>query len=143
MLDSITEGPRRFAQAESIGGRRLLGELRRRPGALAGLLGLVAILAVAIGASWFAPHDPLKQDLTNALLPPAWQARGLPAYPLGTDALGRDLASRLLYGARYSLVISTTAALISSLLGLLVGLVAGFRRGWLDAFFMRLGDVQL
>jgi peptide/nickel transport system permease protein len=108
-----------------------------------GLTGVAIVLLVAIFAPLISPHDPIKQNLANALKPPAWAEGGTDEYPLGTDALGRDVASRLAYGTRYSIVISTTAVLISALLGLILGLVSGYSRGSVDAVIMRLGDVQL
>jgi peptide/nickel transport system permease protein len=108
-----------------------------------GLIGLAIVLAIAVFAPLITPHDPLEQNLGNSLKPPFWVNGGTVEYPLGTDALGRDIASRLVYGARNSLLISAMAALVGSLLGLVVGLVAGFFRGWVDALLMRLGDIQL
>ncbi len=99
------------------------------------LLALLAVVAVA--APWLAPRDPLQTSLPDALLPPS--ARDL----LGTDQLGRDVLSRLLYGARISLLIGFLAVGISVIVGSLVGVVAGFYGGWVDAALMRLVDTLL
>src|SRR5918999_4744685 len=117
-------------------------ELVRRRVALAGLLVFAAIVLIALFAPVVAPHDPIEQDLSKSLQPPVW-AGGTLENPLGTDANGRDLASRPIYGARYSLAISIGAAIIGSLLGLITGLLAGYFGRWLDSLLMRLGDVQL
>ena len=99
---------------------------------------LLAVLALAaIAAPWLAPHDPLQVNLPAALLPPS------AAYPLGTDQLGRDVLSRLLYGARISLTIGFIAVGISVLVGSAVGAVAGFYGGWVDSALMRLVDTLL
>jgi peptide/nickel transport system permease protein len=108
-----------------------------------GAIGLAIIVLIALGAPVLAPHDPLAQDLTNSLAPPFWGEGGAFDHPLGTDTLGRDVASRLMYGARNSLVIAFFAVLIASFLGLAAGLSAGFSRGWWDSALMRLGDIQL
>ena len=99
------------------------------------LLGALAIAAIA--APWLAPHDPLQVNLPAALLPPS------AAYPLGTDQLGRDVLSRLLYGARISLTIGFIAVGIAVLVGSAFGAVAGFYGGWVDAVLMRLVDTLL
>lgn len=101
------------------------------------------VLLVAGFAPLVAPVDPLKQDLTNILAPPFWSEGGSLDHPLGTDGLGRDVASRLVFGARNSLIISFSAMLIASILGLVTGLIAGFYGRWVDSLIMRLGDVQL
>jgi peptide/nickel transport system permease protein len=122
--------------------RTALRQLARRPAALAGLIGILVIAAVAVFAPFVAPHDPLEQDLSNTLAPPVWDGGGAD-HVLGTDSLGRDVASRLIFGARNSLLIGAGGMLIGALLGLTVGLVAGFFRGRLETVLMRLGDVQL
>ena len=121
----------------------LATRLLRRKSFLLGSLTLAAIGLVAILAPVLAPHDPLRQDLARSLWPPAWDARGSAEHLLGTDALGRDILSRIMFGARNSLLIAFFAVLIASVLGLVAGLVAGFSRGWPDALLMRLGDMQL
>lgn len=118
-------------------------QLLRRKTALVGLVGFGIIVLIALLAPVIAPHDPIKQDLSKSLQPPFWSDGGSFENPLGTDANGRDLASRLMYGARYSLAISIGAALIGSALGLITGLVAGYFGNWVDSLLMRLGDVQL
>jgi peptide/nickel transport system permease protein len=122
--------------------RRLLRTVARRPAAVAGIVGVAVIVGVTLLAPLVAPHDPAAQDLSNILAPPIW-AGGDADHVLGTDALGRDVASRLIYGGRYSLLISTAAMLIGSVLGLATGLIAGFVGGRTDTAIMRLGDVQL
>jgi peptide/nickel transport system permease protein len=122
---------------------RTLRTLLRRKAFVAGSAGMALIVALALLAPVIAPHDPLRQDLARSLVPPVWDARGTWEHPLGTDALGRDVASRLLYGARNSLLIAFFAVLIASGLGLLAGLVAGFFGGAMEAVLMRLGDMQL
>jgi peptide/nickel transport system permease protein len=124
-------------------GRHPLRALRRRPTALAGAIGVAAIVFVALAAPALAPYDPNALDLTNILAPPAWVEGGSAAHPLGTDAVGRDVQSRLMYGARVSLLISVAAMLVGSTLGLAAGVAAGFLGGKLDTVVMRLGDVQL
>jgi peptide/nickel transport system permease protein len=136
-LGGITErGPR---AARAVGFKQLL----RRRVALVGLVGFAVIVLMALLAPALAPHDPIEQDLSKSLRGPFWTDGGSLDNPLGTDANGRDLASRLIYGARYSLAISMGAALIGSLLGLMTGLVAGYFGTWVDSLLMRLGDVQL
>jgi peptide/nickel transport system permease protein len=130
------------SEAPASGGRTLRRLLKRRS-FVVGAAGLVIIVAIAILAPVLAGHDPNEQDLFNSLVPPAWYPNGVPEYPLGTDTLGRDVASRLMYGARNSLIIATCAVLLSAVLGTMAGLFAGFTGGWWDAVIMRLGDMQL
>ncbi len=101
------------------------------------------ILLAAVFAPLIAPHGPLEQNLGDNLKPPAWEEGGSSTYPLGTDALGRDLLSRLIYGARYSLLISIASVVLGGALGFLVGLLAGYFGRWTDTVLMRLGDIQL
>jgi peptide/nickel transport system permease protein len=106
-----------------------------------GLLGLVlATLAVlaALAAPILAPHNPVIGDMTQGLRPP-----GTPGHPLGTDQLGRDTLSRVLYGARVALFIGLCTVLVTAIVGGLLGLLAGFFGGWSGQVLMRLCDVQL
>jgi len=119
---------------------------RRSPVAMvAALVGFV-LVASALLARWVAPHDPFDLatlELLDASLPPSWQPHGDPRYLLGTDDQGRDVLSALLYGMRMSLSIGVAAVLLSLFIGVLLGLVSGYRGGRLDAFIMRVADVQL
>ena len=90
-----------------------------------------------------APHDPLQAEVSHRLRPPGWDPRGTMDNPLGTDQLGRDVLSRVVYGTRVSLLVGTAATLISGVLGVTLGLVCAFRGGKLDALIMRIADVQL
>ena len=141
MTDLTTGGIPADAAAPSHG--RVLRRLLRRPAFALGASGLAIIVLVAAFAPLLTSHDPLKQDLMRSLVPPFWVDGGSLETPLGTDTLGRDIASRLLFGARNSLVIALFAVALSSLLGLAAGLTAGFSRSWLDPVLMRLGDMQL
>jgi peptide/nickel transport system permease protein len=109
--------------------RRVLGQHGLTLGAI--LLGL--ILLAAVFAPLLAPHDPYGQDLSRRLVPPVWYARGSWQFLLGTDKLGRDYLSRLLYGARVSLLIGVAAATISGLIGTTLGVLAGYFGGRVDA----------
>src|SRR6202795_2659797 len=120
-------------------GGAVSGAALRRNGL--GVLGLtLATLAVlaALAAPVLAPHDPVKADLSQGLKPP-----GTPGHPLGTDQLGRDTLSRVLYGARIALFIGLCTVLLTALVGGLLGLLAGFFGGWLRTGLLRIGDVQL
>jgi ABC-type dipeptide/oligopeptide/nickel transport system permease subunit len=103
---------------------------------------LLAVLAAAL-APWLAPHSPAAGNLAQRLRPPVWQAGGDLERLLGTDLLGRDLLSRLIWGARVSLLIALAATVIGAAVGSVVGLVAGFYRGTADAVLTKLIDVQL
>ena len=112
-------------------------------GAVIGLVVFVLLVLVALLAPLIAPHAPDAQYRDAVLVPPVWQDGGRAAFLLGTDAVGRDILSRLLYGARFSLfigVIVTTLALIG---GIVVGVVAGYFRGWIDTVIMRVMDIIL
>ena len=115
----------------------------RSRGAVIGLAIFLIILAVAIFAPLIAPHLPHDQDRSKLLLPPFWMENGLVSYPLGTDAVGRDILSRLLYGARFSLFIGLVVVTLSVLVGVLIGLVAGYFGGKLDTVIMRIMDIIL
>ncbi|MCG8690882.1 MAG: ABC transporter permease, partial [Minwuiales bacterium] len=104
---------------------------------------LLALIVAAAAAPLLAPHDPLEQDLLASFLPPAFQAGADPLFPLGTDSLGRDLLSRLIYGARVALTVALVAASLAALLGTALGLIAGYFGGWVDAIISRLVDVWM
>jgi ABC-type dipeptide/oligopeptide/nickel transport system permease subunit len=113
---------------------------------VAGIVGVVlvaALVATAILAPQLAPHDPLRQDLRAAKLPPAWVQGGTWTHPLGTDRLGRDLLSRIVYGARVSVTVGFVGATIAATLGLLAGLVAGYVGGRVDRLITGLVDLVL
>ena len=140
MTDLVAAG----SQLESGTDRsRRLRSAFKSPLALAGLVGTTVIVLAAVFAPALAPHDPTAQNLSQILAPPFWDEAGSLEFALGTDGLGRDVLSRILYGARNSLVISFFAMLLGSTLGLITGLLAGFFGGRLDSIIMRLGDVQL
>jgi peptide/nickel transport system permease protein len=129
--------------AERRGSRaHAVGRFLRRPtNAFAVVVLLAGVLCAALPAA-LLPHDPLSGDLILRLQPPAWEDGGTTAYPIGTDTLGRDVLSRTMHGARYSLSIALLAALISATIGVAAGLVAGYYGGRIDATIMRLADIQ-
>jgi dipeptide transport system permease protein len=112
-------------------------------GAVAGLVTVLAVLALAALAPWIAPHAPDLTDNGAFLRPPAWSAGGSWANPLGTDAIGRDMLSRLIHGARLSLTIGLAVVALSIVVGIVLGLVAGFARGVTEIAIMRIMDVIL
>ena len=122
-----------------------VGALRRRLSfrAVFGLTVLLCIGGAAVLAPQIAPWDPARQMLLKRLRPPMWEARGLREHPLGTDHLGRDILSRILYGGRISLGVGLSAVTLSCLIGVTLGLLAGFHGGRTDAFIMRVVDVFL
>jgi len=116
---------------------------RENPGAVAGLYFLVLVLLAALFADVIAPHDPTVQYRDALLVPPVWQEGGSWDYLLGTDAVGRDLFSRIVYGARFSLFIGVMVVTLSMSAGIMLGLVAGYFRGRIETAIMRLMDVIL
>jgi peptide/nickel transport system permease protein len=129
----------------AIRGRRsaALSSLLRNRLAVVALVVLAILLIAAVFAPLIAPYDPNAQDLLLRLKPPAWQHGGSGAHLLGTDQLGRDMLSRVIYGTRVSLMVGAGAALLAGVIGTVVGLVAGYFGGWPDRILMRLADVQL
>jgi dipeptide transport system permease protein len=118
-------------------GRRLPSN----PKLVVGIVAMALIVAIAALAPWLAPHDPLEQDLLAQNLPPFWLPGHDPAYLLGTDSLGRDLLSRLIWGVRPVLIVMVIGAAFSGLLGVAIGLSAGYYGGWIDALFSRIIEV--
>ncbi len=109
-----------------------------------GALGMLFfLLACAIFAYWVAPVDPLEQTLRARLKPPIWDERGMSPYYLGTDRLGRDVLSNIIYGLRISLLVGFISVGISLVMGLTLGLTAGYKRGFWETIIMRAVDVQL
>ncbi len=107
-------------------------------------LSILAIATVvAIFADFLAPHDPQIGILSARFLPPFWQAGGSTNYLLGTDHLGRDVLSRLIFGARVSLVVGFTAVIFAGVLGTTLGIISGYMGGWIDQVIMRLTDTWL
>jgi dipeptide transport system permease protein len=115
----------------------------RNKGAVIGLAVFLIILLLAVFAMFVAPHSPSIQNREVLLLPPAWVEGGRLAYFLGTDAVGRDILSRLIYGARFSLFIGVVVVSLSVVSGVLVGLIAGYFRGRTDTIIMRVMDIIL
>jgi len=126
-----------------IRGQKVLRKLLENKGAVFGLIMVLGVIFSAVFAPLIAPHDPILQDVEKRLFPPLGQAGANPDYLLGTDHLGRDIVSRLIYGARISIVVSVSAVAFSAFLGTIIGLFSGFYGGKIDSVFMRLADVQL
>jgi ABC-type dipeptide/oligopeptide/nickel transport system permease subunit len=132
-VTSIASPPSRMIAALKRGGPRLwIGA------ALTALLVLAALLAPML-----APHDPLEQDLLSAQLPPMWMQGGDPSYIFGTDSLGRDVLSRLIFSARTAVIVALIAASLAALIGVALGLFAGSFGGWVDQLISRLIDVWM
>ncbi len=115
-------------------------DLLRNPRFVFGALVLLALALVAAFAPWLAPHDPMEQSLLNQLLPPRWAKGGDASFLLGTDTLGRDQLSRLIYGARPALVVMVLGATLSAFVGIVLGMLAGYFGGWLDSAVSRTVD---
>jgi peptide/nickel transport system permease protein len=117
--------------------REFWARLKRNRLAMVGLALVLGLFAVALLAHWLAPYDPDLINLKQVLMPPS------PEHLLGTDTLGRDVLSRIIYGARISLLVGFVAVGIATLIGILVGALAGFYGGWVDQLLMRLVDLML
>ena len=127
--------------------RQMLAEFwfyfRQNRGAVAGLFVFILLVLTAVLAPVLAPHDPTTQYRDAFLLPPVWQDGGRAEFLLGTDAVGRDMLSRLIFGAQYSLFIGIVVVAIALVGGVIIGLIAGFFGGWVDSVIMRVMDVIL
>ena len=122
------------------------GASRRSPVAIASGLVLAVLSRRCAARPWIAPHNPFDLrtlDLKDALLPPAWQDGGQAGYALGTDDQGRDVLSAIMFGARISLLVGLASVALAVVTGVALGLVAGYVGGRVDAFIMRVADVQL
>ena len=121
------------------------GEVRRRAGMRLWLSAgwLLLLVVVALLAPWLAPKNPLEQDLFAARLPPFWVAGADAAYLLGTDSLGRDVLSRIIFGSRIALTVALVSGIITCVIGAGLGLVAGFFRGWVDIAVSRFIDIWM
>lgn len=133
----LTDAPASRAQAAWGRSYQTWLAFRRNPLAVAGLLVVLAMLCIALFAPWLATHDPGAQDLANRLKPPH------AGHWLGTDELGRDIWSRIAYGARVTLGMVVAVVLLVAPVGLIVGCVAGYAGGWVDRILMRTTDVFL
>lgn len=121
---------------------RILSALASNPVSLIASLVLCAVIVAALAAPLIAPHDPTLQSLRLRLKPPIWQEGAEPGYWLGTDALGRDMLSRMIYGAQISLIVGVCTVLLQGVIGVIVGLLSGYFGKWLDNVLMRIADVQ-
>jgi peptide/nickel transport system permease protein len=125
---------------------RLIGwgrELWRDKAGFVGVLMIAALVFMACAAPLLSPCDPAAQDLRARLKPPVWSEKGSWAHVLGTDHLGRDVLSRVIYGARVSLVVGVAVVLVAGVFGVVLGLLAGYRGGRTDSFVMRWIDTQV
>jgi peptide/nickel transport system permease protein len=147
MADAVALTQTNGALAEASERKRkrssFLARYAGQPGAIISLALLLLLVAMAIAPSLFAPHSPLRPDLMDAGTPPAFLHGGSLSFPLGKDQLGRDILSRLIYGARITVIIGLLGTAISYLIGVVLGLVAGYLGGWVDEVIMRFTDIQL
>lgn len=124
-------------------GTKLIELFRRRKILIAPLLVLAAFVVIGVLAPYLAPLSPTETALGMKLTPPAWLADGVSDRPLGTDQLGRDIASRIIHGARLSLIIAFAGIVLSGVVGTMLGLLAGYYGAWIDALIMRIADMTL
>ncbi len=145
MTDLSSDAPQKLSNAAIR--RQMLAEFwfyfSKNRGAVIGLFVFLALVLTAILAPLIAPHDPVHQYRDAMLVPPVWHEGGRAGFILGTDAVGRDILSRLIWGAQYSLFIGVVVVSIALAGGIALGLVAGFFGGWVDTVIMRVMDVVL
>ncbi len=115
-----------------------LRKLSKSPTGMVGVVIVIAVILAALLAPVLSPADPGKSNFPNRLKPP-----GTPGHPLGTDQQGRDMLSRIIYGARISLIVGFATVGLAGMVGVFMGLISGYFGGWVDAVIMRLADVQL
>ncbi|NBS11857.1 MAG: ABC transporter permease [Gammaproteobacteria bacterium] len=142
-MAEILQSPGENPADELTPGQVLRQRILNHQGIILGCLLLLIIILMALLAPVLAPHDPYQQVLLNRLKPPAWMTGGSWTYPLGTDHLGRDYLSRLMYGAQISLLIGVATAVISGVIGVGLGLIAGYFGGRVDQLVMFLVTVKL
>ena len=128
---------------EAGGLREFVHAYRQNRGALVGMVLIASLVLLAIFADWIAPHSPIEQFRDATLAPPIWKEGGSAKFLLGTDPVGRDILSRLIYGTRLSLVIGAISVALSLGLGMVLGMIAGYFRGLTETIVMRLMDVML
>jgi len=143
---TLVSPPSLRARLRSAWDGDLAWSFRRSPVAMVSLAVFLVCVIAAVFAPWIAPHDPFDLrtlNLSESLLPPVWDARGVATYPLGTDDQGRDILSAIMFGARVSLAVGLASVVFAIVLGVSLGLLAGYVGGKIDAFIMRVADVQL
>ncbi|AXT35091.1 ABC transporter permease [Phaeobacter sp. LSS9] len=133
----LDDSPATRTQATAGRAYRMILALMRNPLAVLGAVIITVLILAAAFAPWIAPQSPVGQDLSSRLLPPSW------ANWMGTDELGRDIFSRVVYGARITLMIVALVAVISAPLGLIIGAISGYFGGWIDRILMGITDVFL
>src|SRR5499433_3641129 len=143
MASSIPASVPADASAAGVTAPRSSRARRTRWMALGGGIFVVVLVVVALAAPLIAPFDPVRQSLRGRLAAPTLAGADGRAHLLGTDHLGRDVLSRVIYGARVSLLVGFAAVIVGGLVGATLGLVAGFRGGWTDSMIMTLADAQL
>jgi peptide/nickel transport system permease protein len=146
LADSLAPSPTAVERLAGAWQGDLAYSFRHSPVAILAAIILLVCLAAALGAPWFAPHNPFDLrtlNLLDALAPPEWQVGGKPGYPLGTDDQGRDVLSAIMFGARISLLVGLASVALAVLVGVTLGLIAGYAGGKMDAFIMRIADIQL
>jgi peptide/nickel transport system permease protein len=122
--------------------RRFLGD----PTAVGAFIIVATLVAMVLSAPWLAPqnpYDPMQIDIMDSEMPPSWIPGGDPRFWLGTDPQGRGVLSTIMYGTGISLLIGVGAVIVQAFIGVSLGLIAGYRGGWIDAFLMRLADIQM
>ena len=124
-------------------GRPLAIRLFANPGTAIGVAIMLVVGACAIFAPWLAPYNPNLQALDHAAMPPSWLAGGSHVHVLGTDQLGRDVLSRIIWGARVSAIVALSVVIIGGTVGVTLGMIAGFAGGFIDDVISRIADVQL
>jgi peptide/nickel transport system permease protein len=139
VAETVLAADRVAPQPQVVATRRVVRH--RAPVLIFAALILVLLIVPALFAPWLAPHDPLEGRLSHKLRPPVWVTGGSWESPLGTDPLGRDILSRMIYGARVSLSVSLVAIFIGGIVGTVLGLLAGYFGGWTDSLIMRAVDV--
>jgi len=130
-------------QTEQSALREFWFYFRQNKGAVIGLAVFVLLIVIAVFAPLIAPYAPDVQNREHFLTPPAWAEGGSSEFLLGTDPVGRDMLSRLIYGARYSLFIGCVVVAVALFVGVILGLVAGYFKGWVDTLVMRVMDIIL
>ncbi len=143
-MESVPDKMWKTRRRERLQNLRNLGlELWRDKAGFTGVVLIAALLFMAVAAPLLAPHDPAEQDLMARLRPPAWGEKGSWNHVLGTDHLGRDVLSRVIYGSRVSLLVGAAVVFVAGTFGTVLGLVAGYARGRTDNMIMRWIDTQV